>query len=142
MQALERARELGGAGGVYALQAAIIACHAQARTAGDTDWPRIAGLYAELAAVARSPIVDLNRAVAIGMADGPDVALAIVDGLVGEPTLKGYHLLPSVRGDLLQKLGRYEEARAAFEAAAALAGNKREHDLLKRRAAVVGSIVR
>jgi predicted RNA polymerase sigma factor len=83
----------------------------------------------------RSPIIELNRAVAIGMAEGPEVALAIVDGLLGEPALKGYHLLPSVRGDLLHKLGRYEEARTAFEAAAALAGNKREHDLLRRRAA-------
>jgi RNA polymerase sigma factor (sigma-70 family) len=135
MQALERARELGGVGGFYALQASIIACHAQARAAGDTDWSRIAGLYAELATVARSPIIDLNRAVAVGMAEGPEVALAIVDCLAGEPALKGYHLLPSVRGDLLHKLGRYEEASAAFEAAASLAGNRREHDLLKRRAA-------
>jgi RNA polymerase sigma factor (sigma-70 family) len=135
MQSLERARELGGAGGFYALQAAIIACHAQARTAGDTDWSRIAGFYAELAAVVRSPIIELNRAVAVGMAEGPDVGLAIVDRLMREPALKTYHLLPSVRGDLLHKLGRYEEAHAAFEAAAALAGNKREHDLLKRRAA-------
>ena len=135
MQALGRARELGGAGGFYALQAAIIACHALARTAGDTDWSRIAGLYAELAAVVRSPVIELNRAVAIGMAESPEVALAIVDRLAREPTLKGYHLLPSVRGDLLHKLGRYPEARVAFEAAAALAGNRREHDLLKRRAA-------
>jgi RNA polymerase sigma factor (sigma-70 family) len=135
MQALGRARELGGAGGFYALQAAIVACHAQARTAGDTDWSRIAGFYAELAVVVRSPIIELNRAVAVGMAEGPAVGLAIVDRLVHEPLLKGYHLLPSVRGDLLHKLGRYEEARTAFEAAAALAGNKREHDLLRRRAA-------
>src|SRR5713101_8015842 len=135
MQALGRARELGGAGGFYVLQAAIIACHAQAGTAGDTDWSRIAGFYAELAAVVRSPIIDLNRAVAVGMAEGPEVALAIVDRLVREPALKAYHLLPSVRGDLLHKLGRYEEARVAFEAAAALAGNRREHDLLRRRAA-------
>jgi predicted RNA polymerase sigma factor len=135
MQALGRARELGGAGGIYALQAAIIACHTEARTAGDTDWSRIAGLYAELAAVARSPIIELNRAVAVGMAEGPDAGLAIVDRLMPKPALKNYHLLPSVRGDLLHKLGRYEEARAAFEAAAALAGNKREHDLLRRRAA-------
>jgi RNA polymerase sigma factor (sigma-70 family) len=135
MQALGRARELGGAGGVYALQAAIIACHAQARTAGDTDWSRIAGLYAELAAVVRSPIIELNRAVAVGMAEGPEVALAMVDRLVHEPALKFYHLLPTVRGDLLHKLGRYAEAGAAFEAAAALAGNRREHDLLTRRAA-------
>jgi RNA polymerase sigma factor (sigma-70 family) len=134
MQSLGRAHELGGAGGIYVLQAAIIACHAQARTAGDTDWPRIAGLYAELTAVVRSPIIDLNRAVAVGMAEGPEAALAIVDRLVHEPALKGYHLLPSVRGDLLHKLGRYEEARAAFEAAAALAGNTREHNFLRRRA--------
>jgi RNA polymerase sigma factor (sigma-70 family) len=135
MQALARARELGGAGGFYALQAAIVACHVEARTASDTDWPRIAGFYAELAALVRSPIVELNRAVAVAMAEGPEVGLAIVDRLVGEPALKSYHLLPSVRGDLLHKLGRYDEARAAFEAAAALAGNKREHDLLRRRAA-------
>jgi RNA polymerase sigma factor (sigma-70 family) len=135
MQALGRAHELGGAGGAYALQAAIIACHAEARTADDTDWARIAVLYAELAAVVRSPIVELNRAVAVGMAEGPDEALAIVERLEDEPALKAYHLLPSVRGDLLHKLGRYQEARAAFEAAAALAGNRREHDLLRRRAA-------
>jgi RNA polymerase sigma factor (sigma-70 family) len=135
LQALGRARELGGAGGSYALQAAIIACHAEAMTADDTDWPRIAGLYAELAALMRSPIIELNRAVAVGMAKGPEAALPIVDRLMSEPALKGYHLLPSVRGDLLHKLGRYEEARAAFEAAAALAGNKREQHLLKRRAA-------
>jgi RNA polymerase sigma factor (sigma-70 family) len=135
MQALGRARELGGAGGFYVLQAAIIACHTQARTAGDTDWSRIAGFYAELAAVVRSPIIELNRAVAVGMVEGPEVGLSIVDRLMREPSLKAYHLLPSVRGDLLHKLGRYEEARAAFEAAAALAGNRREHDLLRRRAA-------
>jgi RNA polymerase sigma factor (sigma-70 family) len=135
LQALGRARELGGAGGNYALQAAIIACHAQASTAGDTDWSRIAKLYAELAGVMRSPIVELNRAVAVGMAEGPEAGLSIVDRLAREPVLKGYHLLPSVRGDLLHKLGRFEEARAAFEAAAALAGNRREHDLLRRRAA-------
>jgi RNA polymerase sigma factor (sigma-70 family) len=135
MQALARARELGGAGGFYALQAAIVACHAQARTAGDTDWSRIAGFYAELAVAVRSPVIELNRAVAVSMAEGPEAGLSIVDRLVREPALKSYHLLPSVRGDLLHKLGRHEEARAAFEAAAALAGNKREHDLLRRRAA-------
>jgi RNA polymerase sigma factor (sigma-70 family) len=134
MLALGRARELGGAGGFYALQAAIIACHAQARTADETDWPRISSLYAELATLVRSPVIELNRAVAVGMAEGPEAALVIVDGLVDEPALKAYHLLGSVRGDLLYKLGRYDEANAAFEAAAALAGNKREHDLLKRRA--------
>jgi RNA polymerase sigma factor (sigma-70 family) len=135
MQALGRAHDLGGSHGFYALQAAIIACHARARTADATDWSRIAGCYSELAALVRSPIIELNRAVAVGMAEGPDAGLKIVDGLLGEAALKTYHLLPSVRGDLLQKLGRYDEARAAFEAAAALAGNKREHDLLKRRAA-------
>ena len=133
--ALARAGALGGASGIYALQAAIIACHAQARTADDTDWPRIAGLYAELAAVVRSPIVELNRAVAVGMAEGPEAALAIVEPLTDEPALKSYHLLPSVRGDQLHRLGRHEEARAAFEAAAALTGNRRERDLLLRRAA-------
>jgi RNA polymerase sigma factor (sigma-70 family) len=135
MQALGRARELGGAGGFYALQAAIVACHAEASTAAQTEWSRISGLYAELAALARSPIIELNRAVAVGMAEGPEAALVIVDGLAHEPALKTYHLLGSVRGDLLQKLGRFEEARAAFEAAAELAGNRREQDLLKRRAA-------
>ena len=134
LAALGRARELGGAGGPYALQAAIVACHAQAGAAEDTDWPRIAGLYAELAAAAPSPVVELNRAIAVGMAEGPQAGLAIVDRLMGEPALKAYHLLPAVRGDLLRKLGRRQEARAAFEAAAALAGNRREQDLLKWRA--------
>ena len=133
--ALRRAQELGGAKGNYALQAAIIACHAGAATPAETDWPRIAALYAELATLTPSPIVELNRAVAAGMAEGPQPALAMLDRLAGEPMLKNYHLLPTVRGDLLHKLGRYEEARAAFEAAAALTGNKREHDLLKCRAA-------
>jgi RNA polymerase sigma factor (sigma-70 family) len=135
MQALGRARELGGAGGFYALQAEIVACHAQARMADETDWARISGLYAELSKLVRSPVIELNRAVAIGMAGGPEAALAIVDGLEHEPALKTYHLLGSVRGDLLYKLGRYDEARAALEAAAGLTGNKRERDLLKRRAA-------
>jgi RNA polymerase sigma factor (sigma-70 family) len=135
MQALARARELRGTDGFYVLQAAIIACHAQAVTAEDTDWPRISQLYAELALLMPSPIIELNRAVAVGMAEGPAAALTIVDGLAQKPLLKGYHLLQSVRGDLLHKLGRYEEARAAFEAAAAQTGNKREQDLLRRRAA-------
>ena len=135
LQALGRARALGGAGGCYALQAAIVACHAQASTAGDTDWSRIAEFYTELAALVPSPIVEPNRAVAVAMAQGPEAALAIVDRLVDEPALKSYHLLPSVRGDLLHRLGRYEEARAAFEAAVGLAGNKREQEMLKRRAA-------
>ena len=135
LQALGRAHELGGAGGFYALQAAIVACHAEAITADETDWPRIAGLYAELTALVRSPVIELNRAVAVGMAEGPEAALPIVDGLAHEPVLKNYHLVASVRGDLLQKLGRHQEAHAAFEAAAALAGNRREQDLLRRRAA-------
>jgi RNA polymerase sigma factor (sigma-70 family) len=133
--ALVRAQELGGARGNYALQAAIIACHARAGTADETDWSHIAALYRELAAVAPSPIVEINRAVAIGMAEGPQAALTIVDRLADEPALKTYHLLPAVRGDLLHKLGRFEEARAAFAAAAALANNARERELLQRRAA-------
>jgi RNA polymerase sigma factor (sigma-70 family) len=137
--ALTRARELGGGRGFYALQAAIVACHAQAATADDTDWPRIAALYAELTALVRSPVIELNRAIAVGMAEGPQAGLAIVDSLLDQPALKSYHLLPSVRGDLLKKLGRHTEARAAFEAAAALAGNKRERDLLLRRAAAAAS---
>jgi RNA polymerase sigma factor (sigma-70 family) len=138
MRALAHARELGGARGPYVLQAAIIACHAEAETAADTDWRRIAGFYAELAAIAPSPIVELNRAVAVGMAEGPQAGLSIVDSLMREPALKSYHLLPSVRADLLHKLGRHEEARAAFEAAAALAGNRRERELLLRRAGEAG----
>jgi predicted RNA polymerase sigma factor len=136
------ARELGGVGGFYTLQAAIIACHAQAGTADATDWLRISGLYAELAALVRSPVIELNRAVAVGMAEGPQAALEIVDRLVHEPALKTYHLLGSVRGDLLHRLGRHEEARAAFEAAAMLAGNTRERELLKRRAAEAASSLR
>jgi RNA polymerase sigma factor (sigma-70 family) len=135
LQALARARELGGGSGFYVLQAAIIACHAEATKADATDWARIAEFYAELAARVPSPIVELNRAVAVGMAEGPQAGLAVVDGLMGEPALKAYHLLPSVRGDMLQKLGLHAEARAAFEAAAALADNTCEQDLLKRRAA-------
>jgi RNA polymerase sigma factor (sigma-70 family) len=139
LQALARARELDGSGGFYALQAAIIACHARADTAGETDWPLISALYAELAAVVRSPVIELNRAVAVGMAEGAEAALTIVDRLVHEPALKTYHLLGSVRGDLLHKLGRFDEARAAFEAAAELAGNAREQDFLRRRAAEAGA---
>ncbi len=134
LKALMRAQELDGAGGIYALQAAIIACHAKAMTSDETDWRRIADLYAELAALLRSPIVELNRAVAIGMVEGPEAALEIIESLRDEPALKNYHLLPSVRGDLLYKLGRYDEARRAFEAAAALAENNRERDFLMRRA--------
>jgi RNA polymerase sigma factor (sigma-70 family) len=134
LSALARACELGGTRGFYVLQAAIVACHARAATPGETDWPRIAGLYAELAALVRSPVIELNRAVAVGMAESPAAALSIVDRLVGAPALKNYHLLESVRGDLLFKLARFAEARAAFEAAARLAGNRREQELLQRRA--------
>jgi RNA polymerase sigma factor (sigma-70 family) len=140
--ALSHARELGGAGGFYALQAAIIACHAQAATSDVTDWRRICTLYAELAGLVASPVIELNRAVAVGMAEGPQAGLAIVDALAGEPALKNYHLLAGVRGDLLQKLGRYDEARAAFEAAAELAGNKREQELMRRRAAEAADAAR
>ena len=134
MRSLARAEERGGAGGFYTLQAAIVACHARAARAAETDWLRIALLYAELSAVTRSPIVELNRAIAVGMAEGPASGLVILDRIADAPELKGYHLLPSVRGDLLRRLGRHEEARAAFEAAAALAGNKRERELLLKRA--------
>jgi predicted RNA polymerase sigma factor len=136
--ALDRAHELGGGQGFYTLQAAIVACHARAGAPADTDWPRIAKLYAELSALVRSPVIELNRAVAVGMAEGPAAALAIVDGLAGEPALKNYHLLPSVRGDLLHKLGRAVEARAAFELASTLAANTRERELLRRRATEAG----
>lgn len=134
LKALMRAQGLDGAGGIYALQAAIIACHAKAMSADETDWRRIADLYAELAGLLSSPIVELNRAVAIGMVEGHEAALEIIESLRDEPALKNYHLLPSVRGDLLYKLGRYDEARRAFEAAAALAENNRERDFLMRRA--------
>jgi RNA polymerase sigma factor (sigma-70 family) len=134
LAALERAEALGGAGGWYALQAAIAACHARARTPEDTDWTRIAALYEPLAALARSPVVELNRAVAVGMAVGPQAGLDLVDALASESTLKAYHLLPSVRGDLLAKLGRPDEARREFERAASLTRNERERDLLLKRA--------
>jgi RNA polymerase sigma-70 factor (ECF subfamily) len=135
LAALERAEELGGAGGPYALQAAIAACHARARTAEQTDWARIAVLYYALAQRAPSPVVELNRAVAVSMAFGPAAGLAIVDGLTSEPSLQAYHLLPGVRGDLLAKLGRLDEARAEFERAASLTRNARERQLLLERAA-------
>ncbi|HEY8946928.1 MAG TPA: RNA polymerase sigma factor [Polyangiaceae bacterium] len=135
LAALERAEQLGGARGWYALQAAIGACHAHAPTAAETDWPRIAALYGELADVAPSPIVELNRAVAVSMAFGPAAGLEIVERLRSEPTLAQYHLLPSVQGDLLAKLGRHAEARAAFERASTLAKNKRDRELLLQRAA-------
>ena len=135
LAALARAEALGGSHGPYALQAAIAACHARARTAEETDWARIAALYGELATVTPSPIVELNRAVAIGMAYGPEAALEVVDSLADEPALRSYHLLPSVRGDLLVKLGRNEEARVEFERAARLTKNVRERELLLARAA-------
>ena len=135
LAALERAEELGGARGPYALQAAIAACHARAPTAQETDWTRIAALYAALAQLTPSPVVELNRAVALGMAFGPAVGLELVDELLAEPALERYHLLPSVRGDLLAKLGRLEEARVEFERAAALTRNARERTLLLARAA-------
>jgi RNA polymerase sigma factor (sigma-70 family) len=134
LKALERAGALNGAGGSYALQAAIVACHARAGAAEDTDWRRIAALYAELSVLGRSPVIELNRAVAVGMAEGPERGLEMVNGLMGESALKTYHLLQSVRGDFLARLGRHGEARAAFEAAASLAGNRRERDFLNRRA--------
>jgi len=134
-EALARAWALGGRGGVYALQAAIAACHAQAPDAGATDWPSIAGLYAQLSRATASPVVELNRAVAVAMVEGPAAGLAIVEALANAKALKGYHLLPSVRGDLLQRLGRLAEAREAFAAAAALTENAQERALLERRAA-------
>jgi predicted RNA polymerase sigma factor len=134
LAALERAEKLASAPGPYVLQAAIAACHARARTPGETDWVRIVTLYTTLARLTPSPVVDLNRAVAIAMAYGPAAGLEIVDGLTGEPSLAAYHLLPSVRGDLLSKLGRFDEARAEFERAASLTRNERERTLLLERA--------
>src|SRR5689334_12531628 len=134
LQALGRAQQLGGEGGFYVLQAEIVACHARAETADATNWPRIAKLYAKLSARLNSPIIELNRAVAVGMAEGAEAGLAIIEAISSEPALQKYHLLPGVRGDLLQKLGRHDEARAAFEAAAALAGNRRDRSLMQRRA--------
>ena len=134
LAALARAEGLGGALGPYALQAAIAACHARARSADETDWRRIAALYDALAQLTPSPVVELNRAVAVAMAFGPDAGLEIVDALVSEASLKSYHLLPSVRGDLLSKLGRTDEARAEFERAASLTRNARERELLLERA--------
>ena len=137
LAALARADALGGERGPYALQAAIAACHARARTADATDWARIAEIYAELAELMPSPVVELNRAVAVAMADGPAAGLELVDALTDEPTLKNYHLLPSVRGDFLKKLGRNDEARAEFERAASLTQNARERKLLLDRAAAL-----
>jgi RNA polymerase sigma-70 factor, ECF subfamily len=134
LAALARAERLGGARGRYALQAAIAACHARALTPASTDWPLIVQLYTELAQLTPSPVVELNRAVAVAMASGPAAGLAIVDTLIAEPSLASYHLLPTVRGDLLAKLGRVDEARAEFERAAELTGNARERELLLERA--------
>ncbi|HUC74342.1 MAG TPA: RNA polymerase sigma factor [Vicinamibacterales bacterium] len=134
LAALERADRLGGAQGRYALQAAIAACHARARTPDETDWTRIVELYEALAALVPSPIVDLNRAVAVAMASGPQAGLDLVDALVAERSLENYHLLPTVRGDFLIKLGRLEEARAELERAASLTRNARERELLLERA--------
>jgi len=134
LAALGRAEKLGGAGGPYTLQAAIAACHARARTAQETDWPRIAALYAQLSALTPSPVIELNRAVALAMAFGPAAGLTLVDALAAEGSLDDYHLLPSVRGDLLAKLGRHAEARMEFERAAALTRNAREREVLTARA--------
>lgn len=138
LAALERVEQLGGTRGMYAIQAAIAACHARAPTAEETDWARIAGLYGDLAGVAPSPVVELNRAVAVGMANGPAAGLELVDALREERALQGYHLFPSVRGDLLKKLGRFDEARAEFERAASITQNAREKNLLLERARACG----
>jgi RNA polymerase sigma factor (sigma-70 family) len=139
LAALQKAIDLGGERGPYALQAAIAACHARAFRPEDTDWERIVGLYSTLAEVMPSPVVELNRAVALAMARGPQAGLDLADQLAAEPALRGYHLLPSVRGDLLLKLGRAEEARAEFERAASLTGNMRERALSFRRAREAGA---
>jgi RNA polymerase sigma factor (sigma-70 family) len=139
LAALERAEQLGGALGPYALQAAIAACHARARTPAETDWARIVALYEALAELRPSPVVELNRAVAVAMAFGPAAGLEIVDALTSDPSLESYHLLPSVRGDLLAKIGRFDEARAEFERAASLTRNARERTLLLERAAACAS---
>jgi predicted RNA polymerase sigma factor len=138
LAALLQAESLTKAAGPYVLQAAIAACHARARTAEETDWPRIAALYRVLGTIAPSPVVELNRAVAVGMAEGPAAGLEILDKLKKEPALKSYHLLPAVRGDLLQKLGRNAEAYAEFERAAAMTQNARERAVLAGRAAALG----
>jgi RNA polymerase sigma-70 factor, ECF subfamily len=139
LDALARAEALGGAAGPYAMQAAIAACHARAKRGDETEWERIASLYDSLARLTPSPVVELNRAVAVSFARGPAAALEIVDALTSEPALERYHLLPSVRGDLLAKLGREDEARAELERAASLTRNARERDLLRARAAALGS---
>ena len=134
LAALDRAERLGGEGGPYAIQAAIAACHARSATAADTNWARIVTLYSELAELVPSPVVELNRAVAVGMASGPEAGLRLVDALDDDPALQGYHLLPSVRGDFLKKLHRLEEARVEFEKAASMTRHERERRLLLGRA--------
>ncbi len=135
LAALERAEALGGALGPYALQAAIAACHARAASVEETDWPRIAALYDALAQLTPSPVIELNRAVALAQAFGPAAGLEVVDALAAEPSLQGYHLLPGVRGELLARLGRHAEAQAEFSRAASLTRNAAERRLLLRRAA-------
>jgi RNA polymerase sigma factor (sigma-70 family) len=142
LAALERAERLGSALGPYALQAAIAACHARARLASDTDWPRIAALYDALAQMTPSPVVELNRAVAVSMAFGPAAGLELADALMSEPSLKGYYLLPAVRGDFLMKLGRFDEARTELARAASLTRNARERELLLDRAAAISNLNR
>jgi predicted RNA polymerase sigma factor len=138
LAALKRAEQLGGVRGPYAIQAAIAACHARAATNEQTDWARIASLYGDLSQVNPSPVVELNRAVAVGMAFGPEAGLELANPLQQDPALRGYHLLPSVRADLLKKLGRFQQARAEFERAASLTRNSRERNLLLERARSCG----
>jgi RNA polymerase sigma factor (sigma-70 family) len=139
LAAIERAHTINSIRGPYLLQAEIAACHARARTPSETDWPRIVMLYSELAQLTPSPVIELNRAIAVSMAEGPEAGLTLVDALATEPSLARYHLLPSARADLLYKLGRHAEARTEFERAAALTRNRRERDLLLARAACCGS---
>jgi predicted RNA polymerase sigma factor len=140
LAALQRVEELGGALGPYALQAAIAACHARARTAAETDWQRIAALYDALAQLTPSPVIELNRAVAVAMAFGPIAGLELIDTVASEPSLKAYHLLRSVRGDFLFKLGRFHEAQTEFERAASLTRNARERNLLLERARACAAV--
>jgi predicted RNA polymerase sigma factor len=140
LTALQRAEALTDSFGPYAVQAAIAACHGRARTAEATDWVRIAALYGDLVTLTKSPVVELNRAVAVSMAEGPAAGLALVDRVASAPELAGYHLLPSVRGELLERLGRDGEARSEFERAAAMTRNRRERDVLLGRAAALAAI--
>jgi predicted RNA polymerase sigma factor len=137
LAALARARNSGTMSGSYTLQAEISACHARAMTPGETDWPKIVSFYNKLLELQPTPVIALNRAVAISMASGPALALALVDDLLGEPSLRHYHLLPSVRAELLRKLGRTAEARSELERAAALTSNQRERELLRKRAVAI-----